>query len=172
MTNPKDVETRKLGRKGEQKVHAALNMDHWEFKREIGEDNGRDCIIEHQENDRWNNRKIEGQIKGKSNPDYILGNKFISIPLEIRTLKYALGTSMPFVLFVADFSKDKVYYQCIQDYFITDKTLFHKIEDNKDTINIRIPIVNCLNESDDLLVEMLNNTYLDGPGIQLRKYRK
>lgn len=88
--------------------------------------------------------------------------------MPVHTIEYALGTSTAFVLFVADTKTNDVFYQCVQDYFIDNKNLFEKLE--QATINIRIPVSQNLATSDDTLQELAKVTFVDGPGLDLKRY--
>lgn len=167
MNNPEDTLGRKTGARGRQLLHATINVDHWDYKEETGNDVGRDCILELSENDLWLNHKIEGQIKGTTVPNYILDNKYISIPIDVKTLRYALGSHAAFVLFVVDVNKKTVYYQCLQDYFIEDKNLLKKLETEQKTLNVRVPVKNVLNDDDKGLQELAKRTYLGGVSEKL-----
>ena len=129
---------------------------------------GRDCIIELSENDEWHNHKVEGQIKGTGSIKKIDDGAYISFPMPVRTIEYALGTATAFVLFVADTKTNDAYFQCVQDYFIENKKLFEKLEQS--TINIRIPVSQNLTSGDAALQELARVTFVDGPGEHLKRY--
>lgn len=169
MAKPKDDEKRRRGSRGRAIVHFQINSDCWDYHEETGNDYGRDCVIELSENDEWNNHKIEGQIKGTGSINFVDNNLYVSYPMPVHTIEYALGASTAFVLFVADIHTNNVYYQCVQDYFINNKNLFDKL--NQGTINIRIPVSQNLLISDTLLKELAKITFVDGPGIKLKRYR-
>ena len=164
MARPKDDEQRKTGSKGRAIVHFKLDAEHWDYKEETGNDYGRDCIIELSENNEWRNHKIEGQIKGTSSPR-ITNNNEISFPVPVKTIEYALGSSIAFVLFVANTRSNDVYYQCIQQYFIEHRDRFERLEQK--TINIHIPLSQNLENGDDLLQTWAKTTYVGGPGVAL-----
>ena len=126
MARPRDNEQRKTGSKGRAIVHFRLNPEHWDYKEETGNDYGRDCIIELSEDDEWRNHKVEGQIKGTGRPS-LLSSDEVSFPMQVKTIEYALGSPVAFILFVADTSTEDVYYQCVQDYFIHHTELFEKL---------------------------------------------
>ena len=81
-----------------------------------------------------------------------------------------LGTPTAFVLFVVNVKTDDVYYSCVQDYFIGNPELFNKL--NQKTINIRIPVQNNLKLGDELLKDLAKVTFVDGPGYDLKRYKK
>lgn len=136
---PKDTEQHKIGRNSTRILIYTLDSDHWNYKPETGSDVGRDCVLELAENDQWKNHKIEGQIKGKQKPIEILNGKYISFPLEIKTINYALQSPIAFVLFLVDTTNEIVYYQPIQEYVIAHPNLLSKLSSEQQTINIRIP---------------------------------
>lgn len=168
MAKPKDDETRKTGSRGRAIVHFQIDSEHWDYREETGNDYGRDCVIELSENDEWNNHKVEGQIKGTGSVKKIDDGAYISFPMPVRTIEYALGTPTAFVLFVADTKTNDVYYQCVQDYFIENKKLFERLEQG--TINIRIPVSQNLVLGDDTLQELARVTFVDGPGQSLKRH--
>lgn len=168
MAKPKDDEKRKTGSRGRAIVHFQIDSEHWDYREETGNDYGRDCVIELSENDEWNNHKVEGQIKGTGSVKKIDDGAYISFPMPVRTIEYALGTPTAFVLFVADTKTNDVYYQCVQDYFIENKKLFERLEQG--TINIRIPVSQNLVLGDNPLQELARVTFVDGPGESLKRH--
>lgn len=170
MAKPKDNAKRKTGSRGRAIVHFQIDSNHWDYREETGNDYGRDCVLELSENDEWHNHKVEGQIKGTGSIKVIEEGTYISFPMPVNTIEYALGTSCAFVLFVADTKTNVVYYQCVQDYFIENKNLFGKLEQG--TINIRIPVSQNLENGDELLQELAKITFVDGPGSGLKRYTK
>ena len=167
---PIDCEQRKTGSKARAIVHYKLNAEHWDYREETGNDYGRDCVIELSENDRWNNHKIEGQIKGTRNPARLKGKQCFSFSLEIKTINYALGTPTAFVLFYVDVENEKVYYLPVQDYFIANKKLFDKLDTGQEKMNVHIPMDNILSDDDFDLQEIAKSVYVEGPSRSLRKY--
>ena len=166
MTKPKDDEKRKTGSRGRGILHFKLDADHWDYREETGNDYGRDCVVELSENDEWLNHKVEGQIKSTASPKFV--GDFVSFPMPVKTIEYALGTHTSFILFVVDTKKEYVYYQCVQQYFIDNKELFDKL--NQQTINIHIPVSQNLSVDDKLLQNWARSTFIDGPGKGLRLY--
>lgn len=167
-SNPIDTKGRKIGSRGRQLLHASINVEHWEYKEETGNDVGRDCILELSEHDQWLNHKVEGQIKATTKPDFIFGKQFLSISIEVKTLRYALGSPIAFVLFVVDVNTKKIYYICLQDYFIADKSLMKKLDTEQKTHNVRVPVNNVLNDNDEHLQELARRTYLGSISNNLR----
>jgi len=151
---PQDSDTRRTASKARQIVHSKIDTEHWEYKEETGNDVGRDCIIELSENGVWYNHKIECQIKGTTVPKYIYNDTFISFPFPVKTLNYALGSPISFVLFVVDVNEGKVYFQCIQDYCKNNKDKISKIKPDQETHNININVKNVLNDNDIQLQEL------------------
>lgn len=166
MARPKDDEKRKTGSRGRGILHFKLDADHWDYREETGNDYGRDCVVELSENDEWLNHKVEGQIKSTASPKFV--GDVVSFPMPVKTIEYALGTHTSFILFVVDTKKEYVYYQCVQQYFIDNKELFDKL--NQQTINIHIPVSQNLSVDDKLLQNWARSTFIDGPGKGLRLY--
>lgn len=145
---PKDTPARKIGSKASSIVHYKFNTEHWIYRPESGLDYGRDCTLELIENETWRNHKLECQIKGTLQPKFILNEKFISQNLEFKTLMYAFGSNISFVLLVVDVNTEIIYYQCLQDYYQQHKEeIDNKLKKNG-SINIRIPIENVTIEND------------------------
>lgn len=173
---PIDTEQRKIASRACAIVHYKLNSEHWVYREDTEVDVGKDCTIELSENNKWCNHKIECQIKGVSSPDRlnrikIKGGKEFSFPLSKKTIMYALNSSIAFILFFVDIDNEIVYYLAIQDYFIANKNLFNKLDENEEgTINVHISVDCILSAMDSDLQEIAKSTYVDGPGIELRKY--
>lgn len=146
-----------------------LDSDHWEYKEETGNDFGRDCIIELSENNEWNNHKVVGQIKVTSHIKIVTGDE-VTIAIPVKTIEYALGSPVAFILFVVDVNTSNVYFQCIQQFFIENKEYYDKLD--QITINIHIPINQNLENNDELLRSWARTIYVGGPGIELCKYEK
>lgn len=157
---PKDSPTRKTDSKSSQILHSQINTDHWLLRLETGNDVGRDCILELSENDEWHNHKIEGQIKGTAKPTLILDEQFVSFPLEVKTLNYAINSPISFILFVIDVTEKKVYYQCLQDYYKMNKEKIDKIKPDQNTYNIRLDVKNVLNADDSALQELAKKIHI------------
>ena len=158
MIYPKDGLERKNASKARSIVHYKLNADNWEYKEETGKDVGRDCIIELSENNEWRNHKIEGQIKGRSSINKLC-NGDITFPFEVKTINYALSSSIPFVLFLADITKEIVYYLPIQKYFLENPQEYKKAKKEQGTINVHISPACTLPEDEDNLIKIATLTY-------------
>lgn len=156
---PKDTEQQKISRHSIKILLYTLDSDHWDYKLETGSDVGRDCILELSENDQWKNHKIEGQVKGTQKPVEILNGKYISFPMDVKTINYALQSPIAFVLFVVDTTNEIVYYQPIQQYAIENPGLLHKLSSGQQTVNIRIPKTQVVSENDDDLQRLATTLY-------------
>ena len=154
LAYPKDTDARIIGSKARSIVHYKINPEFWEYKEETGCDFGRDCIIEYIDNKRWKNQKIEGQIKGTKSIKIIINKKMISQQIEIKTLLYAINSPIAFVLFVVDVENEKIYYQCLQDYYYKNKEIIDKRIKKQKYINIRIPIEKLLSKDSNELIEL------------------
>ena len=89
----------------------------------------------------------------------------MSIVYFLRTCS---GSNTPFVLFLVALKDEIVYYLPIQKYFIENKELFKKVDNNK-TINLHIPVQNTLQGHDKELQDLAHKIYLDGPSDSLRE---
>lgn len=167
-TLPKDYSARQIASEARKQVHNAFSTEHWEYREETGNDMGRDCIIELVENEQWSNRKIEGQIKGTKEPVFLSDVQSISFPLEVKTINYGLGSSVPFALLYVDVANQVVYYLPIQDYFIENPNLFDKLDSRK-TCCVHIPVDNVVCDQDESLRLLAKSTYVGGPGRDLKK---
>ena len=166
---PKDCSARRIGAKARKLVHYKLSTEHWEYHEETGCDFGVDCIIELVENDMWINKKIQGQIKGSIKPKLLKTTNSYSVEIEIKTVRYGLSSSIPYVIFFVDVNKEEVYYLPLQDYFIANANLFDRLEKNSETISVRIPIDNVVNEEDFELRQIAKSVYVEGPTKKLHK---
>ena len=145
---PKDTPARKIGSKASSIVHYKFDTEHWIYRPESGPDYGRDCTLELIEDNTWRNHKLECQIKGTLKPKLIQNEKFISQNLDFKTLSYALGSNVSFLLLVVDINTETIYYQCLQDYYQEHKEEIDKKLNRYESINIRIPIKNVTIEND------------------------
>ena len=78
----------------------------------------------------------------------------ISQQIEIKTLLYAINSPIAFVLFVVDVENEKIYYQCLQDYYYKNKEIIDKRIKKQKYINIRIPIEKLLSKDSNELIEL------------------
>jgi len=157
---PKDCSQRKICSRANAILHYKIDSEHWEYRLETGNDVGRDCTIELTEDNEWRNNKIEGQVKGQTNPNLILKGEYISFPMDLKTINYALNSRYAFVLFVVDITNEIVYYQAIQEYFISCPSRYEKKNEDQKTINIRIQVSNMISESDSELQNLARRTYI------------
>lgn len=164
---PKDCDERKKGSEARGIVHYKISKEHWEYHEYTGTDHGIDCIIELIENDKYINKKIEGQIKGTSSPNKLIKEDCFSFSMETKTINYGLSSTVAFVLFYVDIVKEEVYYLPIQDYFIANPSLYDKL--GQQTIALHIPCDNILNKDDFELQQTAKSVYADGPSRTLRK---
>lgn len=153
--NPRDIEPNKSGRKARSVVHYKMNPENWEYREEIGSDVGRDCIIELIENNQWLNNKIEGQIKGTKNINYIFNSEYISFPLETKTINYADNSPYSFILYLVDLNNENLYFTCIQEY-LRNNIISQEKRNSQKTINIRIKVKSIVTNGDELVVYAKN----------------
>lgn len=166
---PKDCSARVIGSEARKLVHFRFPSRNWEYHETTGRDNGLDCIIELVENEEWSNKKIEGQIKGTRSPKPLKSENVYSLEIDIKTVRYGLGSACAFVIFYADVENEMVYYLPLQDYFISKPELFDRIDNNKSQITVRISCDNVVCDEDFDLQQIAKSVYVDGPSRQLRK---
>lgn len=146
---PKDCEARKIGSKARAIFPYQLNLDCWEFHEQTGSDHGTDMIIEYIENNDFKNNKIECQIKGTTILEKYRKKGYISFPIDIKTLNYALNCKNAFMIVLIDVINEKIYYKPIQDYFIANECCFDKLKKNKDKVSIHFDEEDLLNEKNE-----------------------
>lgn len=166
---PKDYSARVIGSEARKLVHYIFPSQQWEYRECTGNDNGVDCIIELIEHEKWTNRKIEGQIKGTITPYKLKSKNCFSFSLDVKTINYGLNSANAFLLFYVDVVSEEIYYLPIQDYFISNKDLFNKLENNNSTMNVHIPCDNLVRNNNFELQEIAKSTYVGGPGSELHK---
>lgn len=166
---PKDCSARVIGAEARKLVHYIFPSEHWEYREQTGNDNGVDCTIELIEQEEWTNRKLEGQIKGTRNPNKMKSKRCFSLPLDVKTITYGLGSAIAFVLFYVDVESEEVYYLPIQDYFIANPALFDQLENNESKMSLHIPCDNLVSKNDFELQQIAKSTYVGGPSRHLRK---
>lgn len=166
---PKDCEQRITGSTARGIVHYKFPKEHWEYHEITGTDHGIDCIVELIEDGEFRNKKIEGQIKGTKKPNLINNGECFSFSMELKTIKYGLGSASAFVLFYVDNTSEVVYYLPIQDYFISRPELFDKLEKEQKTMRVHIPVDNVVSEKDDDLQQIAKSVYVEGPSRNLHK---
>lgn len=165
---PFDNEPRRTDARACAIVHYGFDANHWQYRELTGADVGCDCELELSEDNKWLGNKIECQIKGTRNlGNYVLADgSVISFPLEIKTINYGLRKANSFVLLLVDVETESIYYRCLQEHFIDDPSLGKKLEkEDASTINIRIPIADCLGVDDSPLQEIARARYaMNGSG--------
>lgn len=166
---PKDCPARVIGSEARKLVHYKFPSINWEYHEFTGKDSGIDCIVELIENEKYVNKKIEGQIKGKRKLIPLKTEEVFSFSLEVRTINYGLSSSTAFVLFLVDVETEMVYYLPIQDYFIANPELFAKLDTEQEKLSIHIPLENIVDEEDFELQQIAKSIYIDGPSITLKR---
>ena len=96
---PKDCTARIIGAEARKLVHFRFPSENWEYHEMTGRDNGLDCTVELVENEEWTNKKIEGQIKGTRSPRQLKNGDAFALEMEIKTIRYGLGSSCAFLIF-------------------------------------------------------------------------
>ncbi|TSP11291.1 DUF4365 domain-containing protein [Cupriavidus campinensis] len=95
------------------------------------------------------------QLKGTESPEVSAADEFLSIGIKLTTLKYYEGVVEPILFVVCDLSKDAdprrcpAYYVWIHDEVA--RVRGKQLKDNQATITIRVPIINKLDSSFDVL---------------------
>jgi len=146
---PKDIASRKIGSNARRIVHYKFNPDFWDYKEETGEDRGRDCFFELINDNKWKNEKIEVQIKGTTDINYILSNTMVSFSLKLSTFFYGVNSPYSFMLLVVDLQTEDIYYICLQEYYNDNKDRIDSKIDDQNYISIRIPVENVISTIDD-----------------------
>lgn len=158
-----------LETKARQLVHSRFNAERWEYHEITGTDRGLDCIIELVENEQWGNKKIERQTRGTRKLQKLKNKNVFSFPLDVKNVNYGLGSNVAFVLFLVDVDEKRVYYLPLQDYFISDLSLFDRSESDQDKMNLHIPCDNIVSDDDFERQQIAKSIYVDGRSINLRK---
>ncbi len=166
---PKDCPARVIGAEARKLVHYIFPSEHWEYREQTGNDNGVDCTVELIEQEKWTNRRLEGQIKGTRTPNKMKSESCFSFSLDVKTITYGLSSANAFVLFYVDVESEMVYYLPIQDYFISNPALFDRLKDDQSKINVHIPCDNLVSDNDFELQQIAKSTYIGGPSRNLRK---
>ena len=169
MLLPKDEDSRSTGSRAKAIVHYLFDSDHWEYRDITGVDVGVDCVLELTENDLWTGNSLECQVKGRTTPKYNCSKEFISIEMKVSTINYALSKANTFMLLLVDIMEERTYYLPIQDYFINNPSYFDKLTGNQESITLRVPTLNVLQEDDSELQSFAKNQYIGGPGLNLHK---
>lgn len=165
---PKDCTARAVSTRARSIVAYKLNPEKWEWHEQTGTDHGTDIVIELVENEEFTNKKIEGQIKGRTSIDFLKCGD-VTFDLDVKTINYGLGSSIAFVLFLVDIINETVYYLPIQDYFIANPDKFYGAENNQSTVRVHIDATNTLNSNTNDLYEIAKSVYVGGPSRNLRK---
>ncbi len=160
MRYPKDCSARIINTEARKIFPNNLNSIYWEHHEQTGTDHGTDMIIEYIENEEYHNNKIECQIKGTANIENYKRKKYISYPLDIKTINYGLNCRNGFVFILVDINTKEVYYVALQDYFIAHKEFFYNVMNNKETVSIQIDEKDSLTRENDFeLRQIAKSTY-------------
>ena len=89
--------------------------------------------------------------------------------MEIKTIRYVLGSSYAFVIFDVNVEEETVYFLPMQDYFNSKPGLFEELDNNKSQITVHVPCDNIVCENDFDLQQIAKSIYIDGPSRKLRK---
>ncbi len=166
---PIDDNCRSISSRARAIVHYRFNPEHWEYREDTGRDVGTDCRIELTENEQWSGNILYCQIKGRTNPEYNIDMRFISINMLVSTINYALAQASSYVLLVVDVRDENVYYLPIQEYFIANPSKFDKLNGGQTSITIRVPTDNIVCNDDNNLQEIARSRYVGGPGRELHR---
>ena len=145
-----------------------IDSNKWEWHEQTGTDHGTDIVLELSDGECFSGKKIEGQLKGRTQIEFLKSGK-IKFDLEVKTTNYALNNSNPFVLFLIDVTEEKVYYLAIQDYFIENPERFGAAKNNAYSVTLHIDPENTLDGKPDELISIANRVYAGGPSVGLRR---
>lgn len=120
MRFPKDCSARAICTRARSIVPYRLDSEVFDWQELTGTDHGTDMVIEYVEEGIFRNYKLECQIKGTTEPNF-LRNGDLSFALDIKTIGYALGCPRSFILLLVDVNREDVYYLPLQHYFIENK---------------------------------------------------
>ncbi|MBQ8318733.1 MAG: DUF4365 domain-containing protein [Lachnospiraceae bacterium] len=165
---PKDCPARVVSTRAKSIFVYNLDAKKWEWHEQAGTDHRTDIIIELVEDGMYKNKKIEGQIKGRTILNYLKDGR-ISFGLDVKTVMYALGGYNPFVLFLVDVQNERVYYLPIQEYFLDNPQKFDDLINNKESISVHINPYSVMKVGDDRLCQLAKYVYMGGPGKSLRR---
>lgn len=156
---PKDCSSRVVSTASRAMFYNHLNYRNWEFHEITGMDYGMDCYIESCENDTFKNNKVFVQIKGTAHIETYKISKFISYPIDTKTINYALNERSAFIVALVDVCNDNIYYVELHEYFINNSDKIQYLN-NQDKMNIHFKFNNIINsDNDDELVELSKLTF-------------
>jgi hypothetical protein len=155
---PKDSNSREVCTRARGLVVYKLNSHYWEWHEQTGSDHGTDMVFELVENGEFTNRKIIGQIKGRTEITY-LKDGMISFDFDVKTVNYAINSSNSFLLFLADVVNEIVYYLPIQEYFMQYPEKLKAARENKETVSVHINSSSILNYDSEELLALAKVTY-------------
>ncbi len=165
---PKDCSSRAICTRSRGIFAYQIDSNKWEWHEQTGTDHGTDIVLELSDGEFFSGKKIEGQLKGRTQIE-ILKNGKIKFDLDVKTINYALNNANPFVLFLVDLTEEKVYYLAIQDYFIDNPEHFEAAEKNSYTVSLHINPNSTLTEKADELIDIAHRVYAIGQSTGLRR---
>ena len=165
---PEDCSSRAICTRSRGIFAYQIDSNKWEWHEQTGTDHGTDIVLELSDGECFSGKKIEGQIKGRTQIEFLKNGK-IKFDLDVKTINYALNNANPFVLFLVDVTEEKVYYLAIQDFFIDNPERFVAAENNVYSVTLHVNPNGTLLESADELVSIANRVYAGGPSAELRR---
>lgn len=146
---PKDNTARQIGSRGTQIVHYSFKADKWVYHELTGNDYGVDAVLEYSNNGLFKNEKFECQIKATKNLAVLKNKKTISFSLEVKTLNYAVNSTIPFFLLVVDVNTEMIYFIKLE------KKMKEKIGKNQKKVNVHIPMSNNLRDNESIIINAI-----------------
>ena len=165
---PEDCSSRAICTRSRGIFAYQIDSNRWEWHEQTGTDHGTDIVLELSDGEFFLGKKIEGQLKGRTEIEFLRNGK-IKFDLDVKTINYALNNSSPFVLFLVDVKEEKVFYLAIQDYFIDNPDRYVAAENNTYSVTLHIDPDSTLTESADELIDIAYRVYAGGPSIGLRR---
>lgn len=93
--------------------------------------------------------------------------------MDVKKLKYTLGTATAFVLFVVGTNpeNEKVYYECVQNYCISNSSMFEN-QTFKKRLLFEGAVEQELLSGDELFKELVMINFVDCNSKDIKKYEE
>ena len=135
---PQDTEQFKKERRSYQAIFNKFNMDEWEPNGSDRTDHGMDFGFEFIEDEQYKGYRVLSQIKSTEHLE--TQGEYCVFDFPVKTAAYAIGCSQPFLFILVDLTTDTPYYVCLQDFFIENPELMKKVENNKCSVRVQVPM--------------------------------
>lgn len=166
---PLDTEELQKERMSYQSLFYKFDMKEWVPNGSDHTDHGMDYGFEYIEGNEYKGFRLLSQIKST---EHIEKKDDVCIfDLKITTAVYAIHCSQPFVLFLVDLKDDDAYYVCLQEHFIKHPEMIDKVQKNKSTIRIKIPINNIVSRDNTDLKRIAKEQFTFDEESGIRKIR-